>query len=91
MIYGILSSGHRTASLLKASPKGEGFQPSPSETLILPRCPLDQREAQNLKEDQQNQRREVDPPFGGTSLRIGARAGSVNILAMRTTWTLGGR
>ena len=36
MIYGILSSGDRTASLLKASPKGEGFQPSPSETLIDP-------------------------------------------------------
>ncbi len=33
MISAILSSGQRTASLLKASPKGEGFQPSPSETL----------------------------------------------------------
>ena len=35
MISAILSSGQRTACLLKASPKGEGFQPSPSETLIL--------------------------------------------------------
>ena len=33
MISAILSSGQRTACLLKASPKGEGFQPSPSETL----------------------------------------------------------
>ncbi len=37
MISAILSSGQRTASLLKASPKGEGFQPSPSETLNLER------------------------------------------------------
>ena len=35
MTSGILSSGDRTACLLKASPKGEGFQPSPSETLII--------------------------------------------------------
>ena len=35
MIYDILSLGDRTPSLLKASPKGEGFQPSPSETLRL--------------------------------------------------------
>ena len=34
MIYDILSPGDRTPSLLKASPKGEGFQPSPSETLM---------------------------------------------------------
>ena len=34
MIYDILSPGDRTPSLLKASPKGEGFQPSPSGTLI---------------------------------------------------------
>ena len=34
MIYGSLASLHRTPSLLKASPKGEGFHPSPSLTLI---------------------------------------------------------
>ena len=33
MIYDILSPGDRTPSLLKASPKGVGFQPSPSGTL----------------------------------------------------------
>ena len=38
MISGFLSSGDRTASLLKASPKGEVFQPSPSETLRMPRA-----------------------------------------------------
>ena len=41
MISDILSSGDRTASLLKASPEGEGFQPSPSETLTPDNVMLD--------------------------------------------------
>ena len=44
MISDILSPGDRTASLLKASPKGEGFQPSPNETLKQAQARLIQSE-----------------------------------------------
>src|SRR3990172_12800587 len=75
MIYDSLAPQHRTASLLKASPKGEGFQPSPSGTLkylstVI--CPFRWRELPKADALPKRFRRETTT--GGTRGRSRAEA-----------------